>query len=272
MTKALIGLSNNISSNLNKVKAWSHSFKAHSAGSVYLLCANATPQEIELVTNLNIKAIGVTVEDTWYINHKRLEHISKLLSIIPEQQLIITDVFDVIFQGDPFAKLDFDNYDVFVSQEGVLVSEEPWNSDNINKIFPEEFLKCKPLPVVCSGIIAGKREALIPVYNQMFDLCEAGSNNHNIKDQAALHVLLANNKISNLKQLTLNDGWAMHCAAAGPTQFFEGWGFKHALINKGLHIPYFENGVVKTNGIVYDMVHQFNRIPEWHSILVAPYE
>jgi len=272
MEKALVGLSNNISAHLNKVKVWATSFKKYCNGTVYLLCANSNDDEIKAVTDLGITAVPVVVSDTWYINHKRLEHILNLFSTIPEQQLIITDVFDVVFQGDPFLKLDFNEHDVFVGQEGVLVSEEPWNSDNINKIFPEEYLKCKPLSVVCSGIIAGKKEALIPVYQQMFDLCEAGSNNHNIKDQAALHVLIANDKIPKLKQLNLNDAWAMHCAAAGPTAFFEGWGFKNALLNKNLHIPYMENGVVKTNGIVYDMVHQFNRIPEWNSILTSSYE
>lgn len=272
MTKGLIGLSNNISANLQKIKVWANSFKKHSEGTVYLLCANSTKEELGAVSQLGIKAIPVTVENTWYINHKRLEHIANLLETLVEKHLIISDVFDVVFQGDPFSKLDFENYDIFVGQEGVLISEEPWNSDNINKIFPNQFPKCKPMPVVCSGIIAGKRGALIPFYRELFKLCEEGSNEHNIKDQAALHVMIANDKISKLKQFNLNDGWAMHCATSGPTNFFLSWGFNHALANKGLHVPVMENGVVKTNGQVYDIVHQFNRIPEWNQVLTQPYE
>jgi hypothetical protein len=272
MNAALIGLSNNLSSHISKVKVWAKSFKKHFDGNVYLLCANSTENEIEQVKQLGIIAVPVTVENTWYINHKRLEHIHNLILTIPEEHLIITDVFDVVFQNNPFQKLDFENYNVFVGQEGVLVSEEPWNADNINKIFPQQSHLCKNLPVVCSGVIAGKKQALIPLYKQMFELCEEGSNNHNIKDQAALHILIALDKIPKLKQFTLNDGWVMHCATSGPTQFFKSWGFDYALSKKGLHVPVLENGVVKTNNLVYDMVHQFNRVPEWNTILTSPYE
>ena len=272
MNKALIGLSNNVLTNLQKIKVWAFSFKKYSQGNVYLLCANSTKEELGEVSKLGIKAVPVTVEDTWYINHKRLEHIHSLLQTLTEKHILVTDVFDVVFQNDPFKKLNFDAHDVFVGQEGVLINEEPWNSDNIHKIFPDEFLKCKSMPVVCSGIIAGKKSSLIPLYDLLFKTCERGTNEHNIKDQAALHVLIANNQIPNLKQFTLNDGWVMHCATSGPTPYFKGWGFEHALANKNLHTPLLENGVVKTNGQEYDIVHQFNRIPEWNKILTSKYE
>ncbi|NBP15962.1 hypothetical protein EBU95_16490, partial [bacterium] len=259
---ALVGLSNNIKNNFNKVKVWANSFKENCSGNVYLLCANSSQEEIDLAKSLNINVISVTVEDTWYINHKRLYHIHNFLKTAIEENFIITDVFDVIFQADPFKKFDSGN-EIFLGQEGVKVSEEPWNADNINKLFPEEFKNCLNTEVVCSGIIGGKKQALLKLYEKMYDLCERSTNNHNIKDQAALIVMLSRNEIPLLKLFTLNDAFAVHCAVAGPTKFFEGWGFKNSLIKKGLHIPYLENGKVKTNGVVFDIVHQFNRIPEW---------
>ena len=54
---------------------------------------------------------------------------------------MVTDVFDVTFQGDPFIKMT-DEYDVFVGSEGVRINEEPWNRDVISKVFPEDLNIC----------------------------------------------------------------------------------------------------------------------------------
>ena len=72
MKKALLGLSNNIKQNINKIKVWSQSFKKHSDGEVILLCANSSNEEIKMCQDLGITTIPVIVNDTYYINHKRL--------------------------------------------------------------------------------------------------------------------------------------------------------------------------------------------------------
>jgi hypothetical protein len=84
--------------------------------------------------------------------------------------------------------------------------------------------------------------------------------------------MIAKNQIPRLKLFNLNNAWAIHCAVAGPTPFFHSWGFGNKLAEKNLSIPYMDvDGVVKTDGKVYDMVHQFNRVPDWNQILKAPY-
>jgi hypothetical protein len=268
MKKALIGLSNNITQNINKVKVWANSFKKHSDGDVILLCANSSQEEISLCESMGIRAIPVVVEDTWYINHKRLLRSYEFFETSDIDLFLVTDVFDVVFQGDPFKKWDL-QYDVFVGGEGILVTDEPWNTDNISKIFPSEIEKCRPTEVICSGVIGGKRDALIKLYKRMYELCEGGDNSHNIKDQAALIVMIANNEIENLKILNLDDSWAVHCAVAGPTQFFDAWGFR-GKIKYG--IPYSDGKYIYSkNGEMFDIVHQFNRIPEWNEFLTKEY-
>jgi len=265
MKTSLIGLSNNVTNNIEKIKLWSNSFRRYCDGEVVLLCANSTTQDLKSCENLGIKPVEVVVKDTWFINHERLKHTVDYLTASNTDLFIATDVFDVVFQGNPFDNLDTSNYDLFVSGEGVNVGEEPWNSDNINKIFPESFQECKKTEVINSGIIAGKREALCNLLSRMYQLCETGSSAHNIKDQAALIVMVTKNQIDKLKIFNLDDGWAMHCAVSGPTQFFESWGFKHK-IKYG--IPAMMDGyVVNKFGKKYDMVHQFNRVPEWHEII-----
>lgn len=274
MKKVLTGLSNNISLNKHKIKVWSESFKKHSDGEIVLIAANATDEDIQACVDLNIKYHQVTVEDTWYINNKRLKHTKDFLNQSDADLFLITDVFDVLFQSDPFSKMDLDNYDVFISREGILVCEEPWNADVINKVFPDETSSCMQTEIVCSGIIGGKREALVKLYDKLDYMCENSLNGHNIKDQAALIIMVKNNEIDRLKNFSLDEGWAMHCQSAGPTQFFESWGLKNSLIRKGYGIPELrEDGIVYTqSGIKYDMVHQFNRVDEWKKIITKEYE
>lgn len=274
MKKILTGLSNNISLNKHKIKVWSESFRKHSDGDIILIAANATDEDIQACVDLNIKYYQVTVEDTWYINNKRLKHTKDFLEQSDADLFLITDVFDVLFQSDPFNKMDLEKYDVFISREGILVCEEPWNGDVLNKVFPDETSSCMQTEIVCSGIIGGKREALVKLYDKLDYMCENSLNDHNIKDQAALIIMVKNNEIDRLKNFSLDDGWAMHCQSAGPTQFFESWGLKGSLIRKGYGIPELrEDGIVYTqSGIKYDMVHQFNRVDEWKKIITKEYE
>jgi len=271
MKKGLLGLSNNVGLNIDKIKVWSKSFKKYSDGDVILLCANSNQEEIQFCIDNGIMPIPVNIEDTWRINHKRLERTFEFLENSDIELFLITDVFDVVFQSNPFDKLDL-NYDIFVGAEGVLVSEEPWNSDWINKLFPNDYYECINQEVICSGVIGGKRLPLINLYKRMFELCENSTNLTNIQDQAALIVMVKNKEINNLKIFNLTDGWVVHCAIAGPTQFFESFGFKGNIENRYGIPQLITDRICTKNGDPYDMEHQFNRIPEWNEILTNEYE
>jgi hypothetical protein len=272
MKKALIGLSNNIELNINKIKVWSNSFKKYSDGDVILLCANSNEFEIKMCEELGIIPIPVIVDDTYTIINKRLKITRDFLKTIDIELFIVADVFDVVFQSDPFQKMDL-KYDIFVGSEGVKVSQEPWNRDVINKVFPEYNEKCLNRDIICAGVIGGKRDSLIKLYERLDYMCENSLNGHNIKDQAALIIMIANNEIDNLKIFEVSDGWTLHCAVGGPTQFFEVWGLKNALINRyGGVAKLVDNEIYTHTNLKYDIVHQFNRIPEWNEVLTKEYE
>lgn len=272
MKKILTGLSNNISLNKDKIKVWSESFRKYVDGEVVLIAANATDEDIQTCIDLNLKYYNVTENDAYYINHKRLLHTKNFLSSSDGDLFMVTDVFDVVFQNDPFHKMELENYDLFFTSEGILVCEEPWNGDVIFKVFGDEINTCRNYEIVCSGVIGGKKEALIDLYDKMFVKCESGTDLHNIKDQAALILLLANNHLKNYKTFTLNDGWAMHCATSGPTQFFDSWGLKNIIKNRYNLPTLIDNKICTSDGRVFDMVHQFNRVPEWKEKLTKEYE
>lgn len=273
MKKGLIGISNNIAQNRSKIELWSKSFKLHSDGEVILIAANANEEDINLCKELDIRYEQVEIEekDLGYINNKRLIHTVNYLKNSDIDVFMVTDVFDVLFQNDPFKKMDLENYDFFVSGEGITVGQEPWNFDVINKVFPDYIQSCLNQEIICSGIMGGTRASLIYILSIMYQMCEGSNNSHNIKDQAALIILIAKNFIERLKIFNLDDGWAMHCAVSGPTPFFENWGFKNAIKEK-YGVPKLEGDSVFTeDGKLYDIIHQFNRVPEWHDIFKIKY-
>lgn len=274
MKKLLTGFCNNITQNANKIKYWATSFRKFSDGDIVLIASNINNEDEKILSKLNINYIKVIENDTWYIYHKRLKHQKEFIERSDADLFLVTDVFDVIFQGDPFQKMDTNNYDVFISKEGIKVMQEPWNGDVIKRVFPDHIHSCLETEIVCSGIIGGKKEALINLYGKMYDMCEKSLNGHNIKDQASLIILVKDNWIKNLKNFDLDEGWAIHCQSAGPTVFFEQWGLRKSLLNNKYGIPVMkEDGVIYTqSGIKYDIVHQFNRVKEWEKKIINNYE
>lgn len=275
MKKVLVGFSDNIEKNKNKIKWWVNSFKKHTNYDIVLIAANTNDIDKKILDELNVKYVTVVEQDTWRINHKRLIHIKNLIESYDADLFLITDVFDVIFQSDPFDKLDTTMYDIWASKEGILLNEEPWNADVISKTFPNELNSCMGMEIICSGVIAGKKNALIDLYSEMYEMCENSEDGHNIKDQAALIILVKNNSIKNLKLFNLNDAWVMHCATSGPTEFFTSWGMKNNIITKGYGIPELRNDDIvynNKNDKKFDIVHQFNRIDVWKNILTKEYE
>ena len=209
MSKTLIGLSNHINQNFQKISIWAKSFMLYCPeGKVVLICANATEEEIQKCRDLGVEAVSVAVQDERTINHQRLFPIKNFLvdQATSDGLYLITDVFDVAFQKDPFEQWDLEQYNIFVSEEGIQVHEEPWNFGNIKGLFPNELDTCLRFPIICSGVIGGKREALISLYDKMFCMCEHESTDaHSIKDQAALIVLLAKNEIPKVKIFKIKD-------------------------------------------------------------------
>lgn len=270
MKKGLLGVANNLRSNIQKVTLWSKSFRSVSDGEIVLLLANGTDDDIKVCEELGITSYLVTIEDEWFFNHKRLEHTLDFLRNTDIELFMITDVFDVVFQGDPFELMDLENYDVFAGGEGVDVNQEPWNMDNIGKIFPQYREYCIGKEIVNSGVIGGKRDALVPVYERMFNLCEEGSNDHNIKDQAAFIVMISRGEIPRFKMFNLDEGWAQHSAVSGPTEFFVKWGFNNNL--KYGHPQMVGNTVCTSEGVPFRIAHQFNRVPEWHHLINSKYD
>lgn len=270
MNNLLIGTCDNVQKNLKRIKLWADSFQPY--GDVTLLTVNASTQELNLLNNCNIAYRNVSKEGSLTVNDLRLQLQHVYLSdkeIQDKYDLVfVTDVFDVVFQNDPSTKCDIEKYDLFMAYEGVLHCEEPWNMDVMKKCLPDFVESVADKLIICSGVLAGKPDKLAQLFKHMDDMVTISKPGHDIRDQAALNAILGN--LTNNKDhcyyqnmavrlFGINDNWCLHCAVAGPTQFFEPWGFKQSIQRRYNKVPDY---------VDYDIVHQFNRIDEWNKAII----
>ena len=251
MKTELLGISNNIEKNIDKILIWSKSFQKVCDGKVVLIAGDASESELELLKTNNIIPFPVTISNKNEVNNERIHHTIKYLENCNADLLMITDVFDVAFQNNPFLKFNKDS-DIFISSEGLRLNEEPWNADVIKKTFPDKIKNVMLDDIVCSGVIGGKKESLLKLYINIKSLLDSSLDGHNIKDQAALIILKNENKIPNLK-------------VAGPSYEFLTWNLS-SILKERYNIPYIKDGKIYTeNGDLYDIIHQFNRIDNWYN-------
>lgn len=270
MKKVLTGVSNNITDNINKIKVWANSFKKHvKDGEVVLIGADMNAQDRNILGLNGIKFHAIESDSELTINDSRLIHTANWIENSPYDLFMVTDVFDVCFQADPFEL--FDDHDFYAASEGVLHNEEPWNMDVMNKAFPEYVDFIRQYEVVCSGVMGGKKDTLVKTLRMQQHLVDEASRGHDIRDQAALNILIYKKLINNCKIFKPNEGWAVHCSLSGPTFQHIEWGLGRA-IDKRYGLPKLqENVLVDSNNIVYKIAHQYNRIPEWNEKIIEQY-
>jgi hypothetical protein len=271
MKKGLIGTCNNISENIKKIKVWSNSFKEVVDGEVHLVCVNPTELDLNLLEVFEIIPHVVKYDGNETINNMRLSHTADALKNSDLDLVMITDVFDVMFQGDPFEK--FGDSKIIVGSEGIYHNEEPWNLDVMQKSYPQYVELVRDKPILCSGVIGGKVKELIPFLLWMDNQTKKGVGGHDVRDQAAMNIKIYSDKskFSQYTILTPKDGWVLHCAVGGPTQFYEAWGFKNKMKERFGEARNEGGVIVNGDWEIFDIVHQFNRIEEWNKQLTTRY-
>ena len=257
MRKLLTGAVNNASQHIDKILLWKKSFEKNCDGDVILVSLNTSIQDREALERNNIRYVERSVKTDETINNSRIFEMANFLTekVDDYDVVMYTDVFDVAFLQDPFAKMDLYNYSYFIAGEGVTHGEEPWNADVMKKCYPNEKYTHNNHEVFCSGVMGGKTRAVANFLHDIWLTLLRSTKGHDIADQAAMNINIYQNDYKRLKKFFIYDKWCLHMATGGPTQFFEAWGFKNAIEKKYGPIP---------NWKEFSIVHQFNRIPEIH--------
>jgi len=271
MRKALTGVSNNVARNIDKIKVWAHSFEKHTGGDAILIAADMTEDDKLSLKANNIKYFEVKTDQNLTINDSRLIHTANWIEQSEYDLFMVTDVFDVCFQSDPFEMMDTNSYDFFAGSEGLIHTEEAWNLDVMKKAFPEHYDFIKPFEIICSGVMGGKKETLSKTLRMQQDLVDKALHGHDIRDQAALNILIYKNLVDRCRIFTPDEGWVVHCALSGPTFETGAWGLDKIHANR-YGLPVLEGNVLKNkHDQVFKIAHQYNRIPEWNEKITKQY-
>ena len=190
--------------------------------------------------------------------------------------VILTDVKDVVFQEDPFPKFiaKMGDKDAVFTSENILISAEPWNQNVLFQLFGGEVCdKVRENDVINSGVMFGRPNFLADVNRLMYDITHC-LNGEKIRDQAALQYLYFFVDLIRERSVLSdgNDYIVTHLAVAGPTKFYDAWGFRNSLKCGHAEMDMEKIIVKNPNGEVYSIAHQYNRCDEWNELINKKYE
>lgn len=164
-----------------------------------------------------------------------------LIELIEDDQLILTDARDVIFQKNPEIFMPRSGLHVYQEDEMHCIGEENYNLNWIKMAYGNEVLKqLFYKPIICAGIIAGGWDE-VKEYNKILVNEIERLPDFTGADQAAHNYLIYSGKVN----CTIHNNYdEVYTMCLVPPEAFK---FKDGVINNGDNIPC--------------MVHQYDRHP-----------
>jgi hypothetical protein len=262
--------------NYDYIKHWVNSLEMSGyKGHKMLICSNI-PQEINdilaeknvITVNLNSDGKFILVERFYYY----WDIINQIHNSSPLRYVIATDVSDVIFQRNPIEFLEKNlTQNILSASESIKYKDESWGRNNLTQSFGDAVYNfAKDSVVNNAGVMAGEASHMIDLFLNIYLTCggapklvEGGGG----PDQAAYNVLLNTTTYkNNTNFVTSEDGWAAQLGTTGP-QVKDRFG--PYLVEES---PILVNDTICTSqGEPFYIVHQYNRVPEWHMILKGKY-
>lgn len=177
--------------------------------------------------------------------------------------VIITDVFDVKFQKDPFEwmKSNLKDKKIVLGSEGIKYKDETWGKNNLILSFGQDcYEEMKNNTIYCAGVLAGKPKDIADLCYSIYTICESKNLISEIKgggaaDQAALNFIVHNSQ--GFKDIThlssLEESFVCHCGTSLAIPHYDSLLVEKKPIVKNNKIYTFENKE-------YTIIHQYNRI------------
>lgn len=271
-------------------------------GQKVMVTYNLPKETREVLENLgfNIWAVGREPNDGGFLykpKHEfnicvdRFRDIPMFLDKLTTEKdrIVITDVKDVIFQDNPFKRLDEVREmeeQIYLSSESVTYENEPWGKNNLIKSFGEAtYNKLANEEIWNAGVIAGRGQIFREFLTSIYMAC-GGKPNYiqggGGPDQAALNVL-TNFDVWEQKTLYFKDTKSWACQAGttnDPTKnlnltidakpVFDDYTYRSQITYKVVdRINKWVRPAMMTTR--YCIVHQYDRVPEWNAEIKEKY-
>lgn len=200
---------------------------------------------------------------------ERFVHIYDYLSKNKFRYVVTTDIRDVIFQKNPidWIEQNIEDKQFVFSSESMLYKDEPWGDRNLLETFGAYFYeKYKNNEIFNVGVLAGKGDSITSLCANIFVSCI--NKPIPICDQSTFNFLISQEPYLSVGKYTRSeDGWACQLGTtADPNKINH---FRPFLLEQSPKIN--QDKVVTSTGIEYNIVHQYDRVPEWNEILTNRY-
>lgn len=273
----------------DKIKQWVNSLnRSGFDGHKMMICYNIDKSTLDYLQSNDITVICFNIDEkgnaTYPISDfnicvDRFIHIPLMLRGALDgkdiRYVIATDVRDVIFQQNPSTWIDnnITTKTIIASSESIKYKDESWGINNLRKSLGEYLsYKLSDSVIYNAGIIAGKYAELMSLMTNIYYICrglppfiEGGGG----PDQAAYNLLLNLTQYETTTHFAYSEqGWAAQLGTTvDPTKYRH---YKDNLVEPS---PIMVDDVVCTsNGTPFVVVHQYDRVPEWKTIIEAKYE
>jgi hypothetical protein len=185
--------------------------------------------------------------------------------------VVTTDVKDVYFQRDP-CKWITDNMgdkSLVAGSESIRYRDEAWGNENLFQTYGHEvYNRFKDNIIYNVGTFGGKCEY---VKDMCFNIFTNATNRPiPIVDQAVYNVLLNTQPYKDSVLFTnQEDGWAVQLGTTGdPSKINQ---FRPFLTEPEPVFGYNSKTITTTNGIPHCIVHQYDRVPIWKSLVMSKF-
>ena len=162
---------------VGQVRNFVESLRRHYHGDAMLVISSRRSAPlIEYLNSFNIRPIYFD-GPYWMPLHIQLARYIRYQEILrgvekTYDRVLLTDVSDVLFQGDPFANLPEGELLCFMEAAGRTISQCQFNTHWIQQIYGEAGVeRLKDCEISCSGITIGTHRAIVEYVDKL--LCEA---------------------------------------------------------------------------------------------------
>lgn len=269
MKDLIIGCSSNY--NWDRIKFWVNSInRSGFTGDKVLILMNCDRNTVEKILNSGFEIISFNQDNKGNLvyrpeNHaiqvERYLHIYNYLRDKDYRYVITTDTKDVVFQKNPieFIEENLGNSNLLCSSESILYKDEPWNNSNLLEAFGPFFHNIfKNNVVYNSGVIAGNGCAIRDLAANVFAM--ATNRPALFIDQAVYNFIISQEPyLSTSRYIKSEDGWAAQLGGTAVEKF------KPFLLEPSPSL--YDNNIVTSQGKIFTIVHQYDRIPGWKEII-----
>lgn len=271
---------------VNDVKPWTESLKNSGfSGMKFVILYEPSDEIADYFKENDFNVLIGSDDGMTHIATQRFRDYVNLLNSEHGKDIdfvIHTDIRDVIFQKDPakWLKDNIGSYHLLASGEAITYRHEDWNGDGVQSHYGKEvFDELIDEETLCSGVIAGRREAFVKLCQTVYELAFFSNDPNGFADQHFYNVAIRKVFSDITKIVSSDEGWNLNCGTTVAIPYNSpDWSTgvrtsynsyerfrRGSYIENMIHpIPTIKNGKVMNHlNEEYCMVHQYDRYEPW---------